>query len=75
MSATPLTGSHHRCFPVNSFGEYNFFGSFHSSIRSDMSYKVGLLKTFEKLTGKHLCYDYIVFFACENQVDNLPLVF
>ena len=32
-----------------------FFGSFHSSICSDMFYKVGLLKNFEKLTGKHLC--------------------
>ena len=32
-----------------------FFGSFQSSIRLDMFYKVGLLKNFEKLTGKPLC--------------------
>ena len=55
----PYNRRHDWCFLVNSFGEYNFFGSFHSSIRSDMFYKVGLLKNFEKLTGKHLCRSFI----------------
>ena len=45
-------------FPVNRFCEYNFFGSFDSSIRSDMFYKVGLLKNFGKLSGKHLCQSF-----------------
>ena len=40
---------------MNSFCEYNFFGLFLSSIRSDMFYKVGLLKNFKKFTGKDLC--------------------
>ena len=47
-------GRRHRCFPVNSFCEYVFFGSLYSSIRSDIC-KVGLLKNFGKVTGKHLC--------------------
>ena len=32
--------------------KHNFFGSFHSSIRSDMFYRIGLFKNFGKLTGK-----------------------
>ena len=62
MSVTTLKGHHHQCFPVNRFCEYNFFGSFHSSIRSDIFYKVGLLKNFGKLTGKQLCQSY---FSCK----------
>ena len=37
-------GRHHRYFPVDKFCEYNFFGSFHSSIPSEMLYKVSNLK-------------------------------
>ena len=39
-------------FPVNRFCEDNIFGSFHSSIRTGMFHKIGLLKNFGKLTGK-----------------------
>ena len=46
---TTLKGRHHRCFPVNRFCEYNFFGSIHSSIRSDMLYKKAFLKISENL--------------------------
>ena len=55
MSATSLKRTPSPVFPVNSFCEYRFFGSFHSSIRPDMFYKFGLLKNFGKLAGKHLC--------------------
>ena len=40
MSATALR----RCFSVNRFCECNIFSSYHSSIHSDMFYKVGPLK-------------------------------
>ena len=35
-----------------------FFGSFHSSIRSGTFCKIVLLKNFGKLTGKHLCLSF-----------------
>ena len=38
----------------------NFFGSFHSNIRSDMFYKMGLFKHFRKLTGKCLCRSFFL---------------
>ena len=37
-----------------------FFGSFQSSIRSDMFYKIGLYKNFGKLTGKRLCRSFFL---------------
>ena len=50
MSATALKRTPSPMFPC----DYSFFGSFHSSIRSGMFYKIGLLKTFGKPTGKRL---------------------
>ena len=46
---------------MNSFCQYDFFGSFQSSDRSDMFYEVGLLKNLGKLTGKHLCRSFFFF--------------
>ena len=37
-----------------------FFGSFHSNIRSDMFYKIGLFKNFGKLTRKRLCRSFFL---------------
>ena len=38
---------------MNAFCECNFFGWFHSSIRSDIFYKIDLLKRFWKTYRKH----------------------
>ena len=45
---------------MNRFCEYNFFGSFHSNICLGMFYKIGFLKNFGKLTGKHLCQKFFL---------------
>ena len=45
-------GRHHQCFPVDKLCEDNFFGSFHSTIRPGIFYKIGLLKNFGKLAGE-----------------------
>ena len=37
----------------------NFFGSFHSNIRSDMFYKI-VFKNFGKLKGKRLCWSFFL---------------
>ena len=37
-----------------------FGGSFYSSIRADMFYKIGLFKNFGKLTGKGLCRSFFL---------------
>ena len=43
------------------------FGSFHSSICSD---KVGLLKSFEKRTGKHMCQSFFLDKVAHHQACN-----
>ena len=47
-----------------------FFGSLHSSIRSGMFYKIGLLKNFGKLTGKHLSQSFFLEKAAHHQASN-----
>ena len=70
VSANISNCSHHRCFPVNRFCEYNFFGSFDSSIRSDMFYKVGLLKNFGKLVENTSARVFFVDKVAHHQVCN-----
>ena len=54
---------------MNRFCEYNFFGLFHSSIRSGMFYQTGL-QNFGKLTGKHLCQRFFLEKVAHHQVCN-----
>ena len=40
--------------------KHNFFGSFHSNIRSDMFYKTGIFENFGKLSRKRLCQSFFL---------------
>ena len=43
MPATALKRKPSPCLPMNRFCKYSFFGSFHSSIRSDKFYKIDFI--------------------------------
>ena len=51
---------------VNTF----FVGSFHSSMRLGMFYKIGPLKNFGRFTGKHLCQSFFLEKVAHHQVCN-----
>ena len=59
MSATALKRT---ALPLLSCGQIknDFFSSFHSNIRSDMFYKIGLFKSFGKLTRKCICRSFFL---------------
>ena len=61
MSATALKRTSSPVFYCEQINGLNitFFGSFHSIIRSDMFYKIGLFKNFGKLTGKGLLPEFL----------------
>ena len=51
-----------------------FFGSFHSSIRSGVFYKIGLLNNFGKLTGKYLSHSFFLEKVAHHQTCNFIII-
>ena len=62
-------GRHHRCFPVNRFCEYNFFGSFHSSIPFGHVLQSRSSLKFWKTFGKQ-CQSFFLDKAAHHQACN-----
>ena len=60
MSANALRRAPSPAFSCQEILWMQFFGSFHSSVRWNMLYKIGLLKGFGNRLGKHLCHNFFL---------------